>query len=111
VPNDTVSAIEICPGALSVVDVVSRKIASAPAGAALFIDYGENYSQSDTLRGFRKHKQEHVLSRPGQCDITADVDFSAVRAAAQYGTLKSQLSVVGPASQVRRSICLTKCFI
>lgn len=81
-------------------DVISRKIASAPAGAALFIDYGEDYSQSDTLRGFRKHKQEHVLSKPGECDITADVDFSALRAAAQFGTLKSKLSVVGPTSQV-----------
>lgn len=44
-------------------------------GAALFIDYGEDRTQEDSLRGFKNHKQVSVLSEPGTVDVTADVDF------------------------------------
>lgn len=68
--------IEYNPLALSTVEKVSKLI-KASKGAALFFDYGERYCQKDTLRGFRKHKEAHVLSEPGLVDITADVDFLA----------------------------------
>ncbi len=58
--------LEVCPGAIGVVESISRKLSQSPGGAALFIDYGENYSQGDTLRGFRKHTQQHFLSEPGK---------------------------------------------
>lgn len=44
-------------------------------GAALFIDYGEDFTQADTVRGFKRHKQVNVLSEPGEVDVTSDVDF------------------------------------
>jgi NADH dehydrogenase [ubiquinone] 1 alpha subcomplex assembly factor 7 len=64
--------VEISPIALSVVQEVSRVI-SHQGGAALFIDYGEDYTASDTLRGFRKHQVVNVLAEPGVVDVTADV--------------------------------------
>ncbi|CAM9399153.1 unnamed protein product, partial [Ectocarpus fasciculatus] len=74
--NDITTTIELCPGGLAAVQAVSRKLASDKCtGAALFIDYGENYTQADTLRGYRKHVQKNFLSDPGQTDVTADVDF------------------------------------
>jgi SAM-dependent MidA family methyltransferase len=44
-------------------------------GAALFIDYGERFSQADTLRGFKEHTQKNILSEPGLIDLTTDVNF------------------------------------
>jgi len=46
--------------------------------AALMIDYG-NEGSWDTLRAFRKHEQVDILSSPGTVDLTADVDFGALR--------------------------------
>lgn len=55
------------------------------SGAALFIDYGENYTQSDTLRAFKQHRQVHFLEEPGQVDLTADVDFASFAHVAKTG--------------------------
>lgn len=68
--------IEVSPLALAVIEDISKRI-RRDGGAALFIDYGETFTQSDSLRGFKKHKQVSVLSEPGLVDISADVDFSA----------------------------------
>jgi NADH dehydrogenase [ubiquinone] 1 alpha subcomplex assembly factor 7 len=71
------SIVEVCPeGILLVQDIY--KFIDKNGGAALIIDYGEEGS-SDSIRGFSKHKQVPFLSRPGQVDVTADVDFAALR--------------------------------
>lgn len=55
-------------------------------GAALFIDYGENFTQGDSLRAFKKHSQVSVYSEPGYVDVTSDVDFFlCARAASKKG--------------------------
>ncbi|KAL1915678.1 uncharacterized protein VTP21DRAFT_6437 [Calcarisporiella thermophila] len=51
-------------------------------GSALIIDYGEDFIQGDTFRAIRKHKIVHPMSLPGETDLSADVDFSALREAA-----------------------------
>ena len=56
--------IEISPMALATVEDVSVRLLKA-TGAALFFDYGERFSQQDSLRGYQQHKQVHVLSEPG----------------------------------------------
>lgn len=68
--------VEVSPMALGVCEAIAQMVARH-GGAALFVDYGEDYTQSDSLRGFRRHKQVHFLSEVGQVDITADVDFYA----------------------------------
>lgn len=71
------SVIEVCPeGILLVQDI--HKFIEHNRGAALIIDYGEEGS-SDSIRGFSKHKQVSFLSRPGEVDVTADVDFTALK--------------------------------
>ncbi|KAJ1945341.1 hypothetical protein FBU59_002334 [Linderina macrospora] len=52
-------------------------------GLALIVDYGQDWTQGDTFRGIRKHKFANPLSQPGSMDLTADVDFSYLRLAAQ----------------------------
>ena len=69
VRDEVVATIAIC---------LARK-----GGAALFIDYGHERSASgDTLQAVRRHEFSPVLACPGEQDITAHVDFEAVRRAA-----------------------------
>lgn len=78
------SIIEVNPeGILLVQDMA--KLLERSGGAALLIDYGQEGS-ADTIRAFSKHQQVGFLSRPGQVDITADVDFAALRHAVNEQT-------------------------
>ncbi|KAL9181235.1 hypothetical protein ACHAXT_010040 [Thalassiosira profunda] len=75
------SVIEACPEGLLLVQDIADRIEKCK-GAALIIDYGgDGSSGGDSLRGFWKHTQVHPLSRPGEVDVTADVDFGALREA------------------------------
>ena len=71
------SIVESSPESILVVQDLAAMV-SKSGGAALVIDYGQEGS-ADSLRGFSKHQQVHFLSRPGQVDVTADVDFAALR--------------------------------
>jgi len=80
------TVIEVCPEAMLLAQDITSRI-DACNGAALLIDYG-NEGSGDTLRAFRRHEQVDVLSRPGTVDITADVDFAALRDAVNIGMAK-----------------------
>ncbi len=50
--------------------------------AVLFIDYGHAApAYGDTLQAVRAHRYDDPLAGPGEADLTAQVDFSAVAAA------------------------------
>lgn len=74
-PEGTV--VEICPDALFLIQDVA-KVLEESQGAALIIDYGEE-GTTDTLRAFSRHQQVPLTSRPGKVDVTADVDFFALK--------------------------------
>jgi SAM-dependent MidA family methyltransferase len=66
-------------------DWVSQSIASLEAGSLLLIDYGDTADnllprrQDGTLRTYRAHHiGPHPLDEPGETDITADVNFTAL---------------------------------
>jgi NADH dehydrogenase [ubiquinone] 1 alpha subcomplex assembly factor 7 len=80
---DEGSIIEVCPEAMILAQDMALRIESC-TGAALIIDYGEE-GCTDSLRAFNKHKQVSVLSSPGMVDVTADVDFKALREAVNVG--------------------------
>jgi len=70
---------EIAPASWDIADRLARRIAEQ-RGAALFIDYGyDGPATGDTLQALRKHKPVPVTYEPGQSDITAHVDFTALR--------------------------------
>eukprot|EP00985_Skeletonema_marinoi_P013153 scaffold6490_cov97-Skeletonema_marinoi.AAC.3 len=76
----TGSVVETCPEGLLLAQDIADRIEKCNGGAALLIDYGEDGASSrDTMRGFWRHTQVHPLSRPGEVDVTADVDFAALR--------------------------------
>lgn len=88
------SVFEDSPASVAVMREIAQRIEDED-GAALVIDYG--YTRpgfGDTLQTVRKHKFSGVLENPGGDDITAHVDFDALKRAAQ------KLGVVhGPVEQ------------
>lgn len=101
------SVIEISPESHSYAQEFARRIGGdthsgtqgqSPSGAALILDYGTSSTiPINSLRGIRSHKQVSPLSSPGQVDISADVDFTALAEAA----LKASpgVEVYGPVEQ------------
>lgn len=63
-------------------ELISKKIADYN-GSALLIDYGHDGVQKDTLRAFKEHRIADVFEKPGECDLTCDVDFSFLKHVAQ----------------------------
>ena len=70
---------EVCPSAREFVRKVALRVSSC-RGAALFIDYGsDDMPRAHTLRGILRHRFVHPLHSPGRVDLSADVDFGALR--------------------------------
>jgi NADH dehydrogenase [ubiquinone] 1 alpha subcomplex assembly factor 7 len=64
-------------------------------GAALFVDYGHSRSGfGDTLQAVRDHAYADPLAAPGESDLSAQVDFSALAALASPPVIAS-----GPVTQ------------
>jgi NADH dehydrogenase [ubiquinone] 1 alpha subcomplex assembly factor 7 len=89
------SLVEVCPAALALVENLARRLAAAP-GAALFVDYGHARSGAgETLQAVRAHRRHEVLADPGAADLTAHVDFAALKEAAAAAGAR----VLGPVTQ------------
>jgi len=86
---------EIRPAAVSLLDTLAKLAKDAPV-AALVIDYGHAESGfGDTLQAVRGHRFADPLARPGEADLTAHVDFAALRETAKaFG-----LAAYGPMPQ------------
>jgi NADH dehydrogenase [ubiquinone] 1 alpha subcomplex assembly factor 7 len=72
-------------------DVVLRlgQRLAAQGGALLAIDYGHATTRTgETLQALRRHAYADPLDRPGETDISAHVDFGALRAAARKAGLE-----------------------
>jgi hypothetical protein len=83
---------------------VSRKGGEAaapkrvPSGAALIMDYGTMSTiPVNSLRGIQHHKNVPALSSPGQVDVSADVDFTALAESAIEAS--EGVEVHGPVEQ------------
>jgi NADH dehydrogenase [ubiquinone] 1 alpha subcomplex assembly factor 7 len=78
-------------------DLAMRTIAArirAQGGAALIVDYGfEGPKCGDTFQAMRGHAFANPLENPGDADLTAHVDFAALKTSAQG------LAAFGPVSQ------------
>jgi NADH dehydrogenase [ubiquinone] 1 alpha subcomplex assembly factor 7 len=74
--------LEVCPDALSLTQDIAARIAVC-GGGALIVDYGSMRGTGDSLRAYKSHEQVHPLTTPGEVDVTFDVDFLAVKSAAE----------------------------
>jgi NADH dehydrogenase [ubiquinone] 1 alpha subcomplex assembly factor 7 len=77
--------LETCPGAAAVTEEIARRLA-AQGGTALLIDYGYAARRTgSSLQAVRAHKKVDPFEAPGECDLTAHVDFAALAEVAQAG--------------------------
>lgn len=75
--------IETCPAAAAILYEVAGRLATQ-GGAALFIDYGHvDHRLGSSLQAVRAHAKVDPFSAPGEADLTAHVDFSALAPIAQ----------------------------
>ncbi len=89
------SVLEIMTAGLVFMQALAQRIASQ-GGLALIIDYGHSESgMGETLQAMRAHAFIDVLHEPGDCDLTAHVDFAALARVAR----QAHASVFGPAAQ------------
>ena len=86
------SIYECAPALPAIVTTISRHI-NQYGGAALIIDYGKSNAMGDSLQAVRDHKPVDILDTPGAADLSAWVDFSAIKAAAGDATVR------GPTNQ------------
>ncbi|XP_076236488.1 protein arginine methyltransferase NDUFAF7, mitochondrial isoform X2 [Calliopsis andreniformis] len=87
--------VEISPQSLRIVDYMARYLWEY-GGFALICDYGHNGDKTDTFRAFSRHKIHDPLLHPGSADLTADVDFAALKKVAE----KDDRSITfGPVTQ------------
>ncbi|RRH95633.1 class I SAM-dependent methyltransferase [Mesorhizobium tamadayense] len=87
--------VEVAPARAALMAAIAERIAGH-GGAGLFIDYGHlEPGIGDTLQAVRRHDHEDVLANPGEADLTAHVDFSALAASARAHGLDAELTTQG----------------
>lgn len=89
------SILEVRPAANAVMAALGSRAKEAPL-AALIVDYGHGATEvGDTLQAVYRHSFANPLDAPGNVDLTAHVDFGALKDAA-HG---NDLAVYGPIPQ------------
>lgn len=89
------AVLEVPAPAAGVVASLAARLARS-GGAGLMLDYGSVQSGfGDTLQAVSRHASVDPLHRPGDCDLTVHVDFSAMAAAARA----AGATVSGPVEQ------------
>ena len=75
--------VETSPASLSVIRELAQRLVGQ-SGAALIVDYGHDRSGTgDTVQAVERHGFSDPWERPGTRDLTAHVDFSALKQAAE----------------------------
>lgn len=86
---------EINRPAEAIVETLAHRLVQH-GGAALIFDYGHLRSGfGETLQAVRAHRYADPLRQPGECDLTAHVDFARLARAATAGGA----AVLGPVTQ------------
>jgi NADH dehydrogenase [ubiquinone] 1 alpha subcomplex assembly factor 7 len=65
---------------MAVAESLAKRVAEH-GGAALIIDYGQDGPYEASLQAIRQHKFVGLLEEPGTADLSARVDFAALRCA------------------------------
>ncbi|XP_015434992.1 PREDICTED: NADH dehydrogenase [ubiquinone] complex I, assembly factor 7 homolog [Dufourea novaeangliae] len=99
--NEKRDHIEVSPQSLVLVDYMAQYLWEC-GGFALICDYGHSGDKTDTFRAFCRHKAYNPLLNPGIADLTADVDFAAIKRIAEKD---DRLITFGPVPQA----CFLRC--
>lgn len=89
------SILETCPSALSITGDIATHL-NMHGGAALLIDYGYRRATSgDSFQAMQNHAYVDAFEAPGAADLTAHINFEALKNAAQEKGVKA----FGPTTQ------------
>lgn len=87
--------LEVCPaGNIIMADLAER--VSKHGGAGFVVDYGQDASFGDSIQAVRNHMYVDPYVNPGEHDLTAHVDFSALKHSISG---IDKLNVFGPVTQ------------
>ncbi|KAI0247657.1 DUF185-domain-containing protein [Lactifluus subvellereus] len=86
--------IEVSAASFQTARKLGTLLSRGAGGSALVVDYGADHAVGNSFRAFKGHTLADPFDRPGQADLTANVDF-AYLAEALAGTA----TVRGPLSQ------------
>lgn len=75
-------AVEVCPQGMALAESLAQRVASH-GGAALVVDYGQDAAYEGSLQAIHDHRYTSLLEQPGMADLSAWVDFAALRLAAE----------------------------
>lgn len=82
--------IEVSPSSMKLMNDICEFFKNNP-GVCLIADYGGNRAYSNSLRGIKSHKiltEEKWLQEPGEIDLSAYVNFSALTEIAKSANMK-----------------------
>lgn len=97
--RDRLAAMEVSAQSLSYAQELAARV-GRHRGAALIVDYGKDGPYEASVQGIRNHEGVSVLSQPGSADLSAWVDFAALRSAIGEVPMEGPAVVVeGPVSQ------------
>ncbi|SKB28643.1 SAM-dependent methyltransferase, MidA family [Sphingopyxis flava] len=89
------TVVETAPAAAAIMQSCAFRLARR-GGAMLVIDYGySGPAAGDTLQAVKNHRFANPFAQPGEVDLTAHVDFSALA----FAALGGGALVAGPVSQ------------
>ncbi|KAI0768010.1 DUF185-domain-containing protein [Trametes elegans] len=81
------SRIEVSPASFKIARQIGELLhegaseQSRSAGSALIVDYGGEKAYGNSFRAFKDHKIVDPFHRPGECDLTVNVDFAYLKEA------------------------------
>lgn len=91
-----VKGLEVSPQVMTTAGDLATRVAQQ-GGAALIVDYGRNRPYPASLQAIRQHKFCGLLEQPGHADLSAHVDFTAIRQGVEDS--QAAASCHGPISQ------------
>ena len=92
----SMDSIEICPQGMATAEALGKRVA-AHGGAALLIDYGQDGPYRGSLQAIKDHSFVNLFHSPGDADLSAWVDFGALKVAVESSGATA--TVHGPISQ------------
>lgn len=95
---DVGTRLEVCLDGMALAQDIASLVAKN-TGSAIIIDYGEDFALQDSIRAIREHKYEHIFERPGDADLSAYVDFSALKSCLRAMPEEMRVHVHGPVTQ------------
>ncbi|XP_024540919.1 protein arginine methyltransferase NDUFAF7, mitochondrial [Selaginella moellendorffii] len=97
VEEESIHHIEVCPKALQVSQEIAKRVAE-DSGGGIIIDYGKDEPVTDSFQAIRNHEFVNVLDKPGTADLSAHVDFAAIKRMVAE-TASPTVSTYGPIFQ------------